>query len=143
MTWYSAHIVMFVEFKEEKQDRFPAWENIVLLDAATEEEAYTRAEELGRRDEGDDGGTFRWGKQPARWVFAGVRKLTECVLSADRPGDGDEVSSLELQFKTKKDLNRFVSGKSAMALVDERYRLLEVGESEPDEKRGTDKKRPA
>ena len=141
MPWFSAHIVMAVQLKEEKQDRFPAWENIVLLEAPSEEEAYTKAEKVGRQGEGDDDGTFRWGKQPASWVFAGIRKLTECVLAADRPGDGDEVSYLELQFKTKKDLNRFVSGKSAMVLIDEPFRTFEVNEAEPDEERATGKKR--
>src|SRR5262249_12458309 len=130
MRWFAAHIVLVVELKETEQDHFPAWENIVLVEASSEAEAYRKAEELGRNDEGDDDGTFRWGKQPARWVFAGVRKLTECARSGDRPGDGDEITYLELEFKTRSDLKRFVSGKPAVTLINERFRTIEVGESQ-------------
>src|SRR5260370_31501389 len=38
-TWYAAHIVMYVTFKHGSQDHYPVWENIVLVEAPTEEEA--------------------------------------------------------------------------------------------------------
>jgi hypothetical protein len=143
MPWFAAHIVMVVELKQEKQDYLPAWENIVLIEAESEPEAYRKAEELGRNDEGDDDGTFRWGMQPARWIFAGVRKLTECVLSGDRPQGGDEVSYLELEFKTKKELERFVSGKPAAAVINESYRTIDVTASDSRKKTSTDKRKRA
>jgi hypothetical protein len=65
MTWYAAHIVMAVKFKRGEQNRFPVWENIVLISAESEEEAFAKAEERGRCEEGDDGGTFTWGDRPA------------------------------------------------------------------------------
>jgi hypothetical protein len=143
MRWFAAHIVMVVELKGMEQDHFPAWENIVLVEAASEAEAYRKAEEFGRNDEGDDDGSFRWGKRPARWIFAGVRKLTECAQSGDRPGDGDEMTYLELEFRTRNDVKRFVSGKPTAALVKERYRTIEVSESESGKKTGTSKRKRA
>ena len=143
MRWFAAHIVMVVEIKERKQDRFPAWENIVLVKAASEAEAYRQAEELGREDEVDDDGTFSWGKQPARWIFAGVRKVTECALSGDRPESGDEISYLEFEFQTKNDVKRFVAGKPAVTVINESYRAIEVNESESGKKTGTDKRKRA
>jgi hypothetical protein len=143
MRWFAAHIVMVVELKDTEQDHFPAWENIVLVKAATEAEAYRKAEALGRNDEGDDDGTFRWGKQPARWSFAGVRKLTECAQSGDRPEDGDEITYLELEFKTRSDIKRFVTGKPAAALIQERYRTIEVSESQSGKQTGTSKRKRA
>lgn len=134
MRWFAAHIVMMVKIKEQKQDDFPVWENIVLIKAASEAEAYQQAEDLGRKDEGDDGGTFRWGKLPAMWVFAGVRKLTECALFDDRPESGDEITYTEFWFKTKNDVKRFVEGKASAAVVNDRYRAIDLGGRESEKK---------
>src|SRR5262249_14552396 len=95
VSWYTAHIVMMVRFKEYPQEHFPIWENIVLLEANSDDGAFANAEERGREDEGDDDGTFRWGGKPATWVFAGVRKLTLCEDGRNRPEDGTELSYLE------------------------------------------------
>ena len=121
MTWYAAHIVMSVEFKNAVQDRFPVWENIILINAAGEEEAFERAEECGRAQEGDDEGTFKWGARPAQWVFEGVRKLTECALHSGSPGDGDEVSFNELELSSRQALRRFVQGKPVDTRYNDRY----------------------
>src|SRR6267154_5236373 len=96
-TWYAAHIVMYVEFKEAEQKAFPVWENIVLLSADSEDEAFAKAESKGRESAGDDGGTFRWAGKPASWVFGGIRKLTLCENPEERPGDGTEVSYIEMR----------------------------------------------
>ena len=103
MSWYSAHIIMFVKFKNSAQDHYPVWENIVLIEARNEEEALEKAERRGRLDEGDDGGSLRWGKKPATWVFAGVRMLTACDDPDERPGDGTELSYSELELDSLED----------------------------------------
>ena len=41
MTWYAAHIILAVRLKEQKQKRFPVWENVILIEAKTEAEAFT------------------------------------------------------------------------------------------------------
>jgi hypothetical protein len=117
MTWYAAHIVMMVRFEEQPQERFPAWENIVLIKAKSDEEAFAKAEQRGREDEGDDDGTFRWGGKPAAWVFVGVRKLTSCEDGLTRPGDGTEVSYLELELPSAMAVERYVAGEPVRVLV--------------------------
>jgi Domain of unknown function (DUF4288) len=112
MSWFTAHLVMYVKLKDQSQKRFPAWENMVLLKADSEDEAFEKAERRGREDEGDDDGSFRWGGQPATWVFAGVRKLTSCQDAEKRPGDGTEVSFLEMEFGSQEALEQFVAGES-------------------------------
>jgi len=112
MTWYAAHLVMYVRFKSHTAKRVPVWENIVLIDADTEDEAFAKAERRGREDEGDDDGTFRWQGHPAEWVFAGVRKLTLCVNPEKRPGDGTEITYLELELPSLAALQKFVDGES-------------------------------
>lgn len=120
--WYSAHIIMFIHYKNAVQDHYPVWENIVLVEARTEEEAFEKAERLGHSGEGDDGGSFRWGKEPAEWVFAGVRKLTECQTFDDRPGDGTELSYNELELDSLEAVKKLASGKRVEVTYNDRYR---------------------
>jgi hypothetical protein len=124
MNWYSAHIIMFIELKHAAQERYPVWENIILVEAKTEDEAFEKAERYGRSEEGDDGGSFHWGKEPARWVFAGVRKLTECQNVADRPEDGTEVSYNELELDSRDAVRKLAAGKPVRAYYNDRYRPL-------------------
>jgi Domain of unknown function (DUF4288) len=124
MSWYAAHIVLYVEKKQQPQDRFPVWENIVLIEAATEDEAFDKAEAIGRDNEGDDDGSFRWAGEPARWVFAGVRKLTTCENEESRPGDGTELTFLQMEVGSREALER---------LVDSRPVLVEFNEPFPSE----------
>ena len=95
--WYAAHLLMYVKRKNHPDGKIPVWENIVLIKAESDESAFAKASERGKRDEGDDGGTFRWDGQPAEWVFAGVRKLTLCEDPEKRPGDGSEISYTQME----------------------------------------------
>src|SRR6266700_2614133 len=99
--WYAAHIVMYVKLKDTTGGKSPVWENIVLIKADSEEEAIAKATQRGKAEEGDDDGTFRWGGKRAQWLFAGVRKLTLCEDPEKRPGDGAEVSYLEMEVESE------------------------------------------
>ena len=122
MTWYSAHIIMLVDMKHVVQNSYPVWENIVLIRAETEDEAFEKAERYGRSEEGDDDGSFSWGKEPARWVFAGVRKLTECQGLSDRPDDGTEVSYNELELDSREAVEKLAAGEPVQTYRSDRYR---------------------
>jgi len=105
---------MYVRFKKHRQTHFPVWENVILIKARSDLEAFKKAEKRGREEEGDCGGTFRWGGKPARWVFAGVRQLITCDNLQKRPSDRSEVTYLELDVSSKKELKKFVDGESAV-----------------------------
>lgn len=122
MKWFAAHVVMVVKLKAGAQSRFPVWENIVLICAKSEREAWAKAESHGRRDAGDDDGTFRWGGKPAEWLFAGVRKLTACETIADRPGDGTEISFNELELDSMAAVERLAAGDPTPVKVNDRFR---------------------
>jgi hypothetical protein len=64
MNWFAAHLVFWVKLKEQPQKHFPVWENIILLQAASEEHAWHKARAHGRVEAGDGDGTFRWGGEP-------------------------------------------------------------------------------
>ena len=108
--WFAAHLILDVKLKEHEQKTVPVWENIVLIRASSEEEAFAKAERRGQADANDDGGTFRWGGKPARWVFAGVRKLTLCEPADEQPGDGTEVSYTELRVSSEAAVKKLVNG---------------------------------
>lgn len=43
-------------------------------------------------------------------MFAGVRKLTSCEDEEQQPGDGTEVSYLELELSSEEALQKFLDG---------------------------------
>jgi hypothetical protein len=106
--WYAAHIVMVVKLLEGVQTEFKIWENIILISATSADEAYEKAEIRARVDEGHDG--FTWGGIPARWEFAGIRKIVSCVEPERRPGDGTELTYSSFEFESEDDLKAFVAG---------------------------------
>jgi hypothetical protein len=121
MNWYAAHLLMYVKFKTDRQEHYPVWENIILIQAGSDEEAFRKAELRGRADEGDDGGSFRWAGQPAEWVFAGVRKLTPCQDSDQRPGDGTEITFLEMEAASKEDIEKLLDGRAARVTLADQF----------------------
>ena len=131
-TWYAAHIVMYVTFKDASQDHYPVWENIVLIEAPTEDEAFSKAEVIGRGGEGDSDGTFRWNDRPARWNFGGVRKPALCQNADEKPGDGTEVTYLQFKVRSKKDLDRLLNSDEVTVTFDEEFNRNGHAESKPE-----------
>jgi Domain of unknown function (DUF4288) len=129
MSWFAAHVIMAVKLKNGQQSRFPVWENVVLIEARSEDEAFRKAEELGRRGEGDDDGTFRWGGKAATWLFAGVRKLTECAYTGAQPGDGSEITYNEIELESQEAVASFAAGEPVPLRCNDRFR--DVPESSP------------
>ena len=83
------------------------WENIILIRARDSEEAYAKAEELGRQDAFDDP-TLTWGGHPAQVIFAGVRKITLCVDPDTRPNHGTEVTYIEMDLGSEEAIRKLV-----------------------------------
>ena len=121
MKWFAAHIIMVVKLKNGPQKRFPVWENIVLVSAESDDEAFAKTEQYGRKEEGDDDCTFRWDGKPARWVFAGVRKLTECAVVGERPDDGTEISYNEMELGSERAIEQFVAGRPTSVRTNDRF----------------------
>src|SRR5437764_2537396 len=90
--WFAAHVIMWVKYTDHEQKTYPLWENVVLIKARSTEEASAKAEAYGQRKAGKGKATFTWAGKPATWVFGGVRKVTECDDSNDRPDDGTEIT---------------------------------------------------
>jgi hypothetical protein len=121
MSWFATHLVMYVKLKDHPQRNYPLWENILLIEADSEEDAFQKAEQRGREDAGDDDGSFRWGGKPAEWVFAGVRKLTTCQDNERRPKDGTEITYIEMEAASKEALAKFVQGDPVSMKIADRF----------------------
>ena len=52
MTWYTASVVIAVRLKSGTQNRVPIFENCYLIEAPTREEAFRRAEDIGKARRG-------------------------------------------------------------------------------------------
>jgi hypothetical protein len=114
MNWYAAHAVMYVKFRNGQQDKYPLWENILLIAAGSDEEAMTKATMRAKQDEGDSEGTFTWEGRAAEWCFGGVRKLVSCEAADAQPTDGVEITYLELDVNDQGDFERFLKGEAVM-----------------------------
>jgi hypothetical protein len=119
MTWYAAHIVMQIAVNGRKD--VVAWENIVLVQASTVEEAYDKADEIGREGEGDANGTLMLEGDPARMVYRGTRRLVTLSSPTDNensPTDGCEISYLQVKLESENALNEFMEGDGPAQLVE-------------------------
>ncbi len=119
MTWYAAHSIMYVKFTDGKQDKYPIWENIILIEASSDEEALEKAEKRAKEDQSESENDFNWEERPASLNFAGIRKLISCNNPENRPTDGTEISYSQMEIKTKDDLAKFLQGDSVMVLYEE------------------------
>ncbi len=121
MNWYAGHIVMCLELNHDPQEAFMVYENVVLIGAESPEEAMRKAEAQGRsEEEGPDDSTTLDGK-PARWMFAGVRKVVSCLCYPDgeKPGDGDELTYNTYYLKSLDEVAKLARGESVTLEYDD------------------------
>lgn len=118
-TWYAAHIIEYARFLDGVQDSYSLYENIVLIEAETLEEARNEAARIGQAE---TGGSVSVNGRDAEMVFAGIRKLIACAdtVTAERerehipfrPAHGTEVSYSFLEIGSTEEFKRFVDGES-------------------------------
>jgi hypothetical protein len=121
MAWYAAHVILYFRRQRKRQSRFLVWENIVLIQAATEEEAFAKATKRGQEDAEDNNGGIRFGDEPAELVFGGVRKLVLCQDEDRRPKDGTEVSYIEMEVRSEEALRKLIEGEPVSATIVDRF----------------------
>ena len=136
MPWYAAHIILYTKFLDGAQDTYPVWENIVMIHAPTPDEAFARADRKGQFEASVSDG-YTYDGRPAAWVFAGVRKLSECIEDFDpeqRAAGGMEEHGTEVTYSSfivdsEASLQGLVAGRS-VSLVYEGHRDDDESSSE-------------
>lgn len=118
MPWYAAHAIVYFQLTDGPQDQFQVWENVLLVQADTPDQAWAKAREFARRDEGDDRGSLRVEDRPARRVFGSIRKVVS--VAHERPdgqlGDGDEVTYSEFVVADRAALDRLIGAEDVEVL---------------------------
>lgn len=115
--WYVAHVMIYTRFKDGNQNKYPVCENMYLVQASTEEEAYAKATALGQEEEGDADGTYHYEDRAAELVFAGIRKVVTCANREQRPVDGAELSYSMLEVTTADELKALSTGESVVRVA--------------------------
>lgn len=122
--WFAAHVILLARFKDGNQDSFPVWENIILIEAESADEAWEKAERNGA--ESASVGEFSFDDRPAYWEFAGVRKLLQIgtMDPQERMPGGHEENGIEATYsaftlKNEEDVRKLVDNQ-AVELIYER-----------------------
>jgi hypothetical protein len=97
------------------------WENVVLIQALTPNDAYDKADAFGSLGEGNSDGTLEWGRIPACMVYPGTRRLV--ILSSlkdihNSPTDECEVTYMRLTLDSEEALALFMNGEGAAQLLE-------------------------
>jgi len=119
MTWYAAHIVIGMKIVNAEAGPISAYENVVLIEAKTSQEALAYATGVGEAEANLDDGLEVDG-MPAKRIFAGVRKLITVSnpesldLEEDRPSTGTEITYSEFEVENIDALFHLGSGESVI-----------------------------
>jgi hypothetical protein len=74
--WYCAHAIFYFELKHEKQDSYLVHENVYLIQADNEKVAMQKAMAIAEENEDlSEDNHLEVNEKPARYIFAGIRKL--------------------------------------------------------------------
>lgn len=115
MKWYGASVVIWMRKKDYEPNKpCQFWENIILVHAATPEEALAKAESRGRLDAVKDD-TMRIDGEPAELEYVGIRKMIEVMSldNTDQPVDGAEITYSLMIAANRAALVDFATGKEA------------------------------
>jgi hypothetical protein len=118
MTWYAAHSITYVKFKDGNQDKYPIWENIILIEALSNSEAWDKAIARAKEDEDKEESDLLWGDRPAIFVFAGIRKIVLCVDAEERPNHGTEITYSQMEIDSLESLSKFLRGEDLLLKYD-------------------------
>lgn len=111
MKWYAAHLIEYAKFRDGVQDYYPFYENVVLIEAGSLEEAWAKAEQFGKDSEFDDT-SLTWNDRPAQMVFAGVRKIISPSFGEESdsgPKHGTELSYSLMVIDKERDFRGFLN----------------------------------
>jgi hypothetical protein len=129
MTWYAAHLILYTKFDDGIQNSYPVWENVVMIEAASSDEAYDRADRKGAAEAASSVSSgYTYDGRPATFVFAGVRKLNECLEYFDpvhltlggSEEDGTEVTYSSFIVDTEKSLQKLVENEDVALIYEGR-----------------------
>ncbi len=115
MTWFAASVIIGIRRIDMPNGPTLAYENIILIEADTPDEALTKAKEYGGAEVSVDDG-FTIDDKPAIKSLVGVRKLINVSnpypldLDKDRPTTGTEITYSLFEVENSEDLAKLAKG---------------------------------
>jgi hypothetical protein len=117
--WWIASYIERFEYEDENKDdlnrRCVAWENTIIIKARNREQAYRKAEKLGRLSE-SNGAYKTVDGRIAIWRYEGVTSLLPIYEELE---DGAEILWKEHQNRTVKKIKSLVRSKSELEAFDD------------------------
>ncbi len=114
--WFAAHVVMSLRYCEGKQETFPVYENVFLVEARSSAEAHAIAARIGREEGSYDKPSGVYNDVPVRLAFEGVRKVVEC-LPADKLETGTELTYTQFVLDSEEALTKLLDGDDATVTI--------------------------
>lgn len=117
---YVAHILMRVIYDEPiPEETIPLWENLHLIKAKDDHEAFEQAERIGRDSEISEG--FFCEDRPSTLRFVGIRKMK---LVPGYLRSGRELTDLQLEVASEEDLELLMANRSVAICCYDDYKSL-------------------
>ncbi len=121
MAWYTVSLIRSIKLKDGRQKIYPIYENYVLIEADTVEDAFEKADLIGEKVSNIDARLILNNK-PAKMMYMGLRKLIEIhdplsisdELHMSRPEHGTEVSYSYMEVDSEDKLKRLAKGESVV-----------------------------
>ncbi len=117
--WYCVHARHYFHETEAAQTKFVFYESLYLIEAATRDEARSKAEAKARLDEGGEG--FTVNGRRAQLKFGCIFKFVDCHELGDdgRPADGSDLSYSVYVADSEEEFKNFLAGEPARVIYDD------------------------
>lgn len=116
--WYCAHAIFY--WKYEGQESYLLHENIYLIDAVDDDQAWSEAERIAKEN-GDlnTDGRLELNGNKVQYIFAGIRKVIEVETAKSRLFSGVEATCSVMEVDSLAEVESLVSGDATTVLYRE------------------------
>jgi hypothetical protein len=104
--WYISHEILCAQPDDQLDEPLTVWENLILIEATSPEEAYEKAMQHGRASENE----IRINGKKGRFIFFGLRDL---MLVYDQLEHGAELEWYEMEL-TKTEIEKLLKQKDQL-----------------------------
>lgn len=122
MSWYGAHVVVVLRIKEPPpggQLDYTVFENIIIVEAISAEEAFAKARSKAAAEYvGDYEGSLTEDGGPAVAELVGIRKVVLAEDDEEVPGDLTELSYSKLTIQGWDNVVRFARGQKVSVVCE-------------------------
>lgn len=119
MSWYAAHAIVAYRPTEPSKGKIIVYENVILLEAASDEEAENKARKLAKAST-IEGGALKFDGERTIESLVGIRKIIAVSnpwplsQEGDRPVDSTEITYSKFSVKDERALSKLVNGEEVM-----------------------------